>query len=303
MDVAITGSSGLIGSALRASLRHDGHRVISLVRGAAGGPDQVRWDPAGGVLDATALVGVDAIVHLAGPGIGDKPWTDRRKRFLHDTRVDGTRTIAEAVAALDPSPVLVSGSGVDYYGNPGDREVTEDSPSGEGFLAQLCRDWEAATTPAAEAGARVAHLRTAPVLSADGGVLPKIIGPFRFGVGGKLGRGDQWFSWITLDDMVRAIRFLLDHEVSGPVNMCSPGPVTNAELTKAIGRALHRPTAIPVPRVLRRLPFGVGEMLDNLLFTGVKQRPAVLEAAGFDFRSRDIDAALASVLGTRPSTG
>jgi uncharacterized protein (TIGR01777 family) len=303
MDVAITGASGLIGSSLRTSLRTDGHRVISLVRGAAGGTDQVRWDPSGGGLDAGALAGVDAVVNLAGPGIGDRPWTAQRKRLLRDARVDGTRTIAEAVAALDPPPVLVSGSGMDYYGDPGDREVTEDSPSGDGFLAELCRDWEAATVPAAEAGARVTHLRTAPVLSAGGGVLPKIIAPFRFGVGGRLGRGDQWFSWITLDDMVRAIRFLLDHDVSGPVNMCSPGPVTNAELTKAIGRALHRPTAVPVPRVLRRLPFGVGEMLDDLLFTGAKLRPAVLEAAGFEFHSRDIDAALASVLGTRSSTG
>jgi uncharacterized protein (TIGR01777 family) len=303
MDVAITGSSGLIGSALRSSLRDDGHRVISLVRRSASGADEVRWDPSDGVVDTGALAGIDAVVHLAGPGIGDKPWTDQRKRILRDTRVDGTRTIAEAVAALDPSPVLVSGSGMDYYGDPGDREVTEESPSGDGFLAQLCRDWEAATARATEAGARVAHLRTSVVLSADGGALPKIIAPFKFGVGGRIGRGDQWFSWITLDDMVRAIRFLLDHEVSGPVNMCSPGPVTNAELTKAIGRALHRPTAVPVPRVLRKLPFGAGEMLDNLLFTGAKLRPAALEAAGFRFEHRHIDAALASVLGTRSPTG
>jgi len=303
MDVAITGSSGLIGSALRTSLRDDGHRVISLVRGTADGPDQVRWDPTGGGVDPRALPGIDAVVHLAGPGIGDKPWTAQRKRVLRDSRVDGTATIAKAVAGLDPSPVLVSGSGMDYYGNQGDRELTEDDPAGDGFLADLCRDWEAATAPAAEAGARVVLLRTAPVLSADGGVLPKIIAPFRFGVGGKLGRGDQWFSWITLDDMVRAIRFLLDHEVSGPVNMCSPGPVTNVELAKTIGRVLHRPTAVPVPGVLRKLPFGVGEMLDNLLFTGVRLRPAVLEAAGFDFHTRDIGAALASVLGKPAATG
>jgi hypothetical protein len=303
MDVAITGTSGLIGSALRTSLESDGHRVIALVRGAATGPDEVRWDPTGGDVDIAALKGVDAVVHLAGPGIGDKPWTAQRKRFLRDSRVDGTRTIAGAVAALDPSPVLISASGMDYYGDPGDREVTEDSPSGEGFLAALCRDWEAATAPAEEAGARVAHMRTSVVLSADGGALPKITAPFRFGVGGRLGRGDQWFSWITLDDMVRAIRFLIDHEVRGPVNMCAPGPVTNAELTKAIGRALHRPTAIPVPGLLRKLPFGVGELLDNLLFTGAKLRPAKLEAAGFEFHTRDIDAALASVLGPKAPAG
>jgi uncharacterized protein (TIGR01777 family) len=199
--------------------------------------------------------------------------------------------------------VLVSGSGSDYYGNQGARELTEANPPGEGFLADLCRDWEAATASAEDAGARVARLRPQLVLSTKGGALPKLTMPFKFGVGGKLGGGDQWFSWITLDDTVRAIRFLLDHDVHGPVNMCAPEPVTSAEMAKAIGRALHRPALVPVPRLLRKVPFGVGEMLDNLLFTGAKLRPAALGAAGFEFEHRDIDAALASVLGTRSATG
>lgn len=296
MDVAITGASGLIGGALRTALRRDGHRVISLVRRAPSGADEVRWNP-GGELDPSALTGVDAVVHLASAGIGDKPWTDARKQLLRDSRIDGTGTIARAVAALDPVPVLVSASGMDYYGDQGDRELTETSPSGDGFLAQLCRDWEGATAPATEAGGRVVRLRTSLVLSTEGGALPKLLLPFRFGVGGRLGGGDQWVSWITLHDMVRAIRFLLDHDVQGPVNMCSPAPVTNAELTAAIGRALHRPTAVPVPRVLRKLPFGVGELLNELLFTGSKLRPAVLEAAGFEFEHRDIDTALAHLVG------
>jgi hypothetical protein len=302
MDVAITGASGLIGSALRASLASDGHRAISLVRRSPTGADELRWDPTG-PLDPAALTGVDAVVHLAGAGIGDKPWTEQRKRILRDSRIDGTRTVATAVAALDPVPALISGSGMDFYGDPGDREVTEASPSGDGFLAQLCRDWEAATAPAAAAGGRVVHLRTSVVLSSKGGAFPKLSAPFRFGVGGKLGRGDQWFSWITLEDMVRAIRFLLESDVSGPVNMASPGPVTNAELTRALGRAMHRPTFLPVPRLLGKVPFGVGELLDNLLFTGAKLRPAALQAAGFEFTTTDIDAALASLTGDRASTG
>jgi uncharacterized protein (TIGR01777 family) len=301
MDVAITGASGLIGSALRSSLRADGHRVVSLVRRPPTGADEVRWDPTG-PLDAASLTGVGAVVNLAGAGIGDKPWTHQRKRILRDSRIDGTGTIATAVAALNPVPVLISGSGMDYYGNPGSREVTEASPPGDGFLARLCRDWEAATAPAADAGGRVACMRTSVVLSTKGGAFPKLSAPFRFGVGGKLGRGDQWFSWITLEDMVRAIRFLIDSDVSGPVNMASPGPVTNDELTKAIGRALHRPTFLPVPRLLGKVPFGVGELLDNLLFTGAKLRPAVLEAAGFEFTTTDIDAALASLTGDMAST-
>jgi uncharacterized protein (TIGR01777 family) len=267
------------------------------VRRPPNGADELRWDPASGTVDPSSLAGADAVVNLAGPGIGDKPWTDQRKRVLRDSRVDATRALAEAIATLDPAPVLVNASGMDYYGHQGDRELSEERPSGDGFLAELCRDWEAATTPAADAGARVVRLRTSVVLSADGGALPKIMAPFKFGVGGKLGRGDQWFSWITLEDMVRAIRFLLDHDVSGAVNMCSPGPVRNAELAKALGRVLHRPSAVPVPGLLRKLPFGVGELLDNLLFTGAKLVPKALTDAGFEWRHRDLDAALAAVLG------
>ncbi len=297
MRVAITGSSGLIGTALRQRLEADGHVVVAVRRGAprAG---EIAWDPEAGRLDPADLAGLDAIVHLAGEGIGDRRWTPEHKRRVVDSRIKGTKLLSEALAACDERPaVLLSGSAVGYYGQDrGDEAVTESSGPGADFLAQLCVDWEAATAPAAAAGIRVAHLRTGIVLDRTGGVLPRMVLPIRLGVGGKLGRGDQWISWITLADHVAATRFLLDHDVHGPVNLTAPEPVTNAQLTKAIGRRLHRPTFLAVPAFALRLAFGA-ERADNLLFASQRALPEVLQDRGFTFEHPLVDPALEAVLG------
>ena len=297
MDVAITGSSGLIGSALTAALAADGHRVRRLVRRAPSGPDEVRWDPAAGTIDAEGLAGIDAAVNLAGPGIGDKRWTDDRKRELRDARVDGTRLLAEAMAALEPKPrVLVSGSAIGYYGDRGDEVLTEASAAGDDFLADLCEDWEAAAAPAADAGIRVALARTGIVLAPGGGALAKLLPLFKLGAGGRMGSGKQWWSWITIDDEVAALRHLLEHDVSGPVNLVAPGTVTNDDLTDALGRVLHRPTFLPVPRFGPKLLIG-GEAAETFLYASQRVEPTVLEADGFTFAHTEVEAALRDVLG------
>ena len=297
MDVAITGSSGLIGSALVDSLVADGHRVRRLVRRSPSGPDEVRWDPPSKTLDAEDLAGIDAAVNLAGPGIGDERWTDDRKRELRDARVDGTRLLAEAMASLDPKPrVLVSGSAIGYYGDRGDEVLSEESAAGDDFLAQLCVDWEAAAAPAADAGIRVALARTGIVLAPGGGALAKLLPLFKLGAGGRMGSGRQWWSWITIDDEVAAIRHLLDHEVSGPVNLVAPGTVTNQQLTEALGRVLHRPTFLPVPRFGPKLLIG-SEAAETFLYASQRVQPEVLEAEGFEFAHTDVESALRAVLG------
>jgi len=299
--VAVTGSSGLIGTALCARLRAEGHDVVRLVRGpvprgAPEGATTVSWDPAAGTIDAAGLAGVDAAVNLAGAGIGDARWTDARKRELRESRTRGTELLASTVAALDPVPsVLVSGSAVGYYGDRGDEVLTETSGPGDDLLARLCVDWEAATVPATDAGIRVATIRTGIVLSREGGAFPKLLPLFKLGLGGRFGSGRQWWSWITLRDEVDAIAWLLTHDVAGPVNLTAPNPVTNAELTKALGRALHRPALLPVPR------FGPGllvgrELAQALLFTSARVQPAALTAAGYPFSDPALDPALTSVL-------
>lgn len=297
MDVAITGSSGLIGTALRASLEADGHRVVPIVRseGAAG----VRWDPTAGTIDAEALEGIDAVVHLAGEGIASGPWTQAQRRRLRESRTQGTTVLSEALAGLArPPAVLVSGSAIGYYGDRGDERLTEDAGPGNDFLASICTAWEAATTPAETAGIRVAHIRTGIVLDADGGALAKQLPVFKLGLGGKAGDGRQWFSWITLADEVRAIRFVIDEPaVQGAVNLAAPGAVTNAEFTRALGSALHRPTLLTIPRVVRHAPFGVGDLLGSLLFTSARVEPAALASAGFTFDHPELGPALEAVLG------
>lgn len=300
MRIAITGSSGLIGTALARSLEDDGHPVVRVVRpgSSASGPT-VRWDVGGGRIDADGLDGLDGVVHLAGEGIAAGPWTNAQKARIKDSRTRGTALVAEAIAGLaHPPAVLVSASGKDYYGDGGDSVLTEVSPAGRGFLPEVCQAWEAATGFAAAADVRVAHLRTSVVLSRAGGALKPQLLPFRLGLGPQMGNGRQWVPWIALADVVGAIRFLLASDVAGPVNLAAPEPVTNAEFTDALGRAVGRPTFLRVPRVVTKAPFGVGELLDNLLFTSSRVVPEVLTQAGYEFRYRDLDAALGAALAT-----
>jgi uncharacterized protein len=298
MDVAITGASGLVGTELARSLRGDGHRVRPLVRRPSDDPAAVRWDPAAGTLDAGDLAGVDVVVHLAGAGIGDKRWTDDRKRELVESRTHGTALIARTLAAMEhPPAVLVSASAIGFYGDPGDEVVTELSPPGDDFVAGLVRQWEAAAQPAIDAGIRTVFLRTAPVLAGHGGILPRMALPFRLFVGGRIGSGRQWMSWVSLDDAVGAIRFLIDRTgIAGPVNVASPEPVTNREMTAALGRALHRPSALAAPAPMLRLAFG-RERSDVLLLVSQRVRPGVLIDAGYPFVHARLDDALAAAFG------
>ena len=296
MDIAITGASGLIGTTLTASLEADGHRVVPVRRGTPSS-DAIGWDPAAGTIDAGGLAGLDAVVHLAGEPIASGPWTQAQRQRIHDSRQQGTRTLADALAGLDrPPAVLLSASAIGVYGDRGDEVLTEASAPGSDFLAHVCRDWEAATAPASAAGIRVAHLRTGIVLAAGGGALGKQLPLFKLGLGGKAGKGTQWMPWIALADEIGAIRFLLDAEVSGAVNLTAPNPVTNAEFTKALGRAVHRPTLLPVPRFVRHAPFGVGPLLGSLLFSSARVLPEALTLAGYAFAHPDLDDALAAVL-------
>jgi uncharacterized protein (TIGR01777 family) len=295
VQIAITGSTGLIGKALVRALRDEGLTVIRLVRHPATGEDEVRWDPFGEV-DSGALEGVDAVVHLAGAGLGDHRWTESYKRQVRDSRVEGTRTLSRALARLDRRPaVLVSGSAVGFYGDTGDVSVDESAPEGEGFLAELCRDWEAAAQPAVDAGIRVVHPRTGLVLSREGGLLAKVLPLFRCGLGGRLGTGRQWMSWITVADQVAALRFLIHDGLSGPVNLTAPEPVTNAGFTAAMGRAVHRPAPFIVPAPVLRL--ALGEFADEGALVSQRVLPDRLAKAGFTFKHPDIGGALADVLG------
>jgi uncharacterized protein (TIGR01777 family) len=294
VQIAITGSTGLIGKALVRALRDEGLTVVRLVRRPATAEDELRWDPFAEV-DSAALEGVDAVVHLAGAGIGDHRWTESYKRQVRDSRVEGTRTLARALAGLDRRPaVFVSGSAVGYYGDTGDLAVDESGPSGEGFLAALCRDWEAAAQPAVDAGIRVVHPRTGLVLSREGGLLGQVLPLFRLGLGGRLGSGRQWMSWITLADQVAALRFLIHDGLSGPVNLTAPEPVTNSAFTSAVGRAVHRPAPFIVPAPALRL--ALGGFADEGALVSQRVLPDRLAKAGFTFRHPDIDTALASVL-------
>jgi uncharacterized protein (TIGR01777 family) len=299
MDVVISGASGLIGSALASSLERDGHRVRRLVRRPVPMPDtslDIEWDPAAGKLDASRLEGADAIVHLAGAGIGDKRWTAERKRMILESRTNGTRLLAEAAASLDAKPsAFVSGSAMGIYGDGGDEVLTEASPPGDIFLSEVCVAWEAAAQPAVDAGIRVPFLRSGIVLSRDGGALPKLLTLFKLGLGGRLGSGKQWMSWISIDDEIAAIRWLIEHDVAGPVNLTAPNPVTNADFTKVLAGVVHRPAVLPVPAFGPKLLLG-SELAEQLLFLSSRVEPTVLEAQGFPFKHRDLDAALRAVL-------
>jgi uncharacterized protein (TIGR01777 family) len=296
MRVAVTGASGLIGTALTAALQAGGHDVVRVVRTDNGGPGTVRWDPKAGTIDAAGLAGIEAAVHLAGAGIADHRWTDAYKRELVDSRVQGTSLLARTLAGLEPGPqVLISASGIDYYGDRGDDIVDETAPQGTGFLSDLCQQWEAAADPARAAGLRVAHTRSGIVLSARGGALKKQLPLFKLGLGGRFGSGRQWQSWIAIDDEVGAMVHLLTADVAGPVNLTSPQPVTNAEFAKSLGTVLHRPTIVPVPSFGPKLLVG-SELAEVLLFESKRVVPRVLEASGFRFRYPTLDGALRAVL-------
>jgi uncharacterized protein (TIGR01777 family) len=295
MRVTVTGSSGLIGSALVQSLREDGHDVVRLVRREPVRDDEARWSPADGCVDKESLEGADAVVHLAGAGVGDRPWTKAYKRKIRDSRIAGTRTLAEAIATAHPRPrVLVCGSAIGYYGDTGGREADEDSPMGRGFLAELVRDWEAAAGPAREAGVRVVHPRTGVMLTREGGMLGRTLPLFRLGLGGPLGDGRQWTSWISAADQIAALRFLIDHEIGGPVNLTAPNPVTNETYTRALGRVLHRPARLAVPRFALRA--ALGGFADEGPLISQRVLPRRLADAGFRFAHENVEEALAAVL-------
>lgn len=295
MRVTITGSSGLLGSALVRSLREDGHEVVRLIRREPSRPDEARWSPADGCVEAASLEGADAVVHLAGAGVGDRPWTKAYQRKIRDSRLDGTRTITEAIAAADPRPpVLICGSAIGYYGDTGGREVDEKSPAGRGFLADLVRDWEAAATPARDAGVRVVHPRTGVVLAREGGYLGRTLPLFKLGLGGRLGDGGQWTSWVSIADQVAAMRFLIDHDVAGPVNVTAPNPVTNDAYTRTLGRVLHRPTRLAAPKFALRA--ALRGFADEGPLVSQRVLPQRLREAGFRFAHEDVESALRAVL-------
>jgi len=298
LSVAVTGASGLIGRALVPVLSAAGHTVTRLVRRRPG-PDEARWDPAAGEIDAAALEGVDVVVHLAGEGIASARWTVARKRSIRESRVAGTELIARTLAALRRTPgLLVSASAIGIYGHCGDTPLTESDPAGTGFLAEVGRAWEGATGPATEAGIRVVLPRFGIILSPKGGALAKMAPPFRLGVGGPLGSGRQWMSWLSIDDAVGVILHAMTHaELVGPVNAVAPEPVTNAEFTRSLGTVVGRPAILPVPVFALELLFG--EMAREALLGSQRVLPRRLEETGYAFRDPLLVPALRRLLTTR----
>ena len=289
--VLVGGASGLIGSALVPAFRAAGHDVVRLVRREPAGADEVRWDPAAEHLDAAALTGVAAIVNLSGENLGQR-WTASRKREILESRVSATSLLARAVAAVEPRPaVLLNASAVGAYGNRGDEILTEASERGTGFLADVVRAWEEAADPARDAGVRVVHFRQGIVLSA---LVQRMLLPFRLGLGGRIGSGKQWWSWVSLGDLTAGYVHALESDLAGVVNLTSPNPVTNAQLTKALGKALNRPTVVPVPAVAARTVFG--QMGQEMLLEGQRVLPARLLDAGFAFGAPTIERGLAEAL-------
>jgi uncharacterized protein len=295
MKILVSGATGLIGSVLGAACLRDGHEVVQLVR-KRDIRNGVFWDPEQGVIDAAKLEGFDAVVHLAGESIAAGRWTASRKARILSSRVKGTTLLSSTLAKLQrPPQVLVSASAIGYYGNRGDEVLKEDSAPGADFLAEVCKQWEASTQVAASAGIRVVNIRSGIVLAKQGGALPKMVLPFKLGVGGRIGTGRQYMSWIALEDEVEAILHCIGRaEVRGAVNFVSPSPVTNAEFTKVLGRVLSRPTLFPLPAFAARLV--LGEMADALLLSSQRVEPVKLAATGYRFRHTNLEAALRSVL-------
>jgi uncharacterized protein (TIGR01777 family) len=296
MKILITGASGLIGQALSQELIARGHTTVAAVRRAPRRNDEVQWDPQSGVMSPDAFQGVDAVVHLAGAGIGDKRWTDSYKMEILESRTRGTRLLAETMASLEVKPsVFLSGSAIGIYGVRDDEELTEQSAIGSGFLADVCRDWEAAAAPATQVGIRTVLLRTGIVLSPKGGALKKQLPLFKLGLGGKFGNGKQWQSWISITDEVNAIIHLLTSSVSGPVNLTAPQPVTNTDFTRTLASVVSRPAIVPIPSFGPKLLLG-GELANALLFTGQRVVPSVLSNDGFQFTHPTLESALRALL-------
>lgn len=292
--VLVSGASGLIGSALLPSLKSRGFQVVRLVRGPASGEDQISWDPLKPIAPET-VSGYRAIVHLSGESVVGR-WTDSKQAKIRDSRVASTRNLAQSLAHVADRPrVLITASAIGYYGDRRDEVLREESSSGSGFLAEVCREWEAAAQPAADAGIRCAQIRTGVVLSAEGGALQKMLPPFRLGVGGNLGSGRQWMSWIHIQDMVGAINHILKTDLlHGAVNMVAPRPVTNAEFTKTLGAVLSRPTIFPVPEFVAKLAFG--QMAEEVLLASQRVEPTKLVSNGYPFQYSDLRKALESIL-------
>jgi uncharacterized protein len=293
MRILMAGASGFLGTRLADRLRASGHDITRLVRRPVRQPDEAQWQPSQGQLDPAVVAGADAVINLAGVGVGDKRWNARYKSLLRSSRVDTTGTLARTIKQLpeaDRPGTLLQSSAIGWYGDTGDREVTEETPAGSTFLADLCRVWEAAARPAEDAGTRVALIRTGLPVDREGGLLKPLMLPFRLGAGAKIGGGRQWMSWIALSDWLAAMEFLLDRpEIGGPVNVVAPRPVTNLEFTKAFGAALHRPALFAIPGLA--LDLGLGEFAGELQ-RSQRVKPAVLERAGFVWTYPDLEAAL-----------
>jgi uncharacterized protein (TIGR01777 family) len=292
--IVVTGATGLIGRALVGALQVRGDDVVVLPRGS-GRESVPTWDPVGGVLDADIFVGADAVVSLNGAGIGDKRWTEQRKAILRSSRIRSVRLVAETMAEMENPPgTLIAGSATGYYGDAGDRLVDEAAPPGDDFLAKLCGDWESAADPAMESGIRVVHARTGIVLSSDGGALTPLLPIFKAGLGGPIAGGSHWWSWFTLADEVAALLFLIDSDISGPVNLVSPNPVRQKEFAKALGVALGRPAIVPAPKFAVQARLG-RELAEAIGYASQRVEPAVLTEAGFRFAFPQLDDALAAV--------
>jgi uncharacterized protein (TIGR01777 family) len=299
MKILISGASGVIGSSLTPYLRSLGHEVVRLVRRPPAGSDEQSWNPSSGELDPAVFNDVDAVVNLSGAGIGDQRWSDARRRKILDSRVGTTRLLARTMASLDsPPPVFVSGSAIGYYGDRGDEVLTEASPAGatDEFLTRVTIEWEAAADPARAGGIRVVHPRTGVVLAPGEQLLGRLVPLFKVGLGGRIGSGEQWWSWISLPDQVAALALLLDTDIEGPVNLVAPVPVTNQEFTDVLGELLGRPTFLRVPRTAIRLAMG-SEMADELSLSSTRVVPERLGALGFGWRHETVDRALVDLLG------
>jgi uncharacterized protein (TIGR01777 family) len=300
MKFAVTGSTGLVGSALVPALTTEGHHVVRVVRSQAT-EDVVHWDPSSGRIDASRLEGIDAVIHLAGENIAARRWNSEQKARIRDSRIQGTKLLCDTLRNLEQPPrVLISASAIGYYGDRGEQELSEPSPAGSGFLPGVCMEWERATDSAGQAGIRVVLLRFGVILSPHGGALAKMLTPFRMGIGGCIGNGRQWMSWVALDDAVGSVRHALDSQgVRGPVNVVSPNPVTNRTFTKTLGRVLGRPTVLPMPALMARVAFG--EMANELLLASARVLPRALLGSGFQFRHADLESALRHLLGEQHS--
>jgi len=300
MKIVMSGGSGLVGSAATAALQADGHTVAHLVRpGTAQKSGDVRWDPMKATVDLAGLEGADVVIHLSGAGIADGRWTSERKKLIRSSRIDTTRVLVDSLARLKQKPrTLLVASAIGYYGNCGDEILTESSANGSDFLALLCRDWEAEARRAAPMGIRTTMLRFGVVLSGKGGALPRMITPFKLGVGGRLGSGQQWMSWIAIEDVVGIVRFAIANEkVSGPVNLVAPTPVRNAEFTRVLAAMLHRPAIFPAPAFMLRL--AMGEMADAFLLGSERVQPERLLGAGYSFRFQILEPAMRAAVLSR----